>query len=181
MRLAVPLLLWLGVAAPALAQTCDASGAAGDVFQAKVLGKAAVGWDVKRDEDVGEESDHFARPRLSLSFESVGGKLVGPVAASVSVSTYSDPDVGQAPSLNTMRMRAKADDRPAVEWGAGLGVDWVAGEGLLAAELRANWPRSLVIDVVGPDGAVASSGMFDLSLRVGAEKTAAGLPASCFR
>jgi hypothetical protein len=177
MRLAVPLLLWLGVGAPALAQTCDASGSAGDVFQTTVEGKAAVGWDVKRSENVGQESDHFARPMLSLTFDMTGGKFAGPVAASVQVTTYSDPDVGKAPPLSTMRLRAKADDRPGVAWGA----DWEAGEGMLAAELRAYWPRSLVIDVIGPDGALASSGVYDLSARSGAEALARGLPASCFR
>jgi hypothetical protein len=177
MRLAALLLLWPVIAAPALAQTCDASGEAGEVFEAVVQGKPAVGWDVKRSENVGEESDHFARPRLALTFAIDRGKLSGPLAASVHVSTYSDSDVGAAPSLNTMRMRAKADDRAAVEWG----VDWAAGEATLAAGLRAQWPRALVIDVIGPDGAVASSGVFDLSARSGAETLALGLPASCFQ
>ncbi len=162
-----------------MAQVCDVSTPAGDIFQASTEpGKTAVGWDVKRFEHLGQESEHFSRPALSLTFALGGdGKLAGPLEATVSITSNSDLSLGAAPPMSTMRLRAKADALPVIEWNAAT----VSGEASLAKVLREAWPRELVIDIVAPDGAVAASASYDVAGRNAIEAAARGLPAACFR
>lgn len=179
MRVAAFLCLWLGAAGPALAQACDVSGPMGDVFRAATeQGGPAVGWDVKRIEGVGHETDHFARPQLSLRFSlDETGAMAGPDRASVMVSSYSDKDVGQAPPMSAMRVRVRTNGAAAGEWGA----DEAGAEILLAKALRRAWPRELVVDVVAPDGELAASSTFDLSKREDVQAIAQGMRKACFR
>jgi hypothetical protein len=179
MRLVGLLVACLGTAAPALAQQCDVITPAGDIFQASTArGKAAVGWDVKRFEHLGQESEHFSRPALSLTF-AVGsdGALAGPLEATVSITSNSDLSLGAAPPISAMRLRAKLDDRPSIEWNAAS----VSGEVLLAKALRDAWPRRLVIAIVAQDRAVVGSAAYDVAARTAAETAVRGLPADCFR
>lgn len=178
MRIAAFLLVWLGVASPAFAQTCDVSTKGGDIFQAQVeRGKPALGWDVKRLDHLGSESEFFSRPALSLIF-TVGsdGKLTGPVGASVAVTSNSDRELGAAPRIDTMRLRARLDDAVAITWGA----DSADGEVRLARALREGWPRELEIDIVAPDGDVVATGVFDAPARFAMEAAAAKRDAACF-
>lgn len=173
------LVLCLGLAAPAFAQTCDASTPAGDIFRADpVRGKPALGWDVKRFENVGQESEHFSRPALSLIF-TVGddGRLAGPLEASVSITSNSDLSLGPAPPLSAMRLRAKVDAQPVIDWNAASGL----GEASLAKALREAWPRELVIEIVGPDGVVVGSAAYDVAVRTTVETVVRNLPAACVR
>ena len=105
MRLAAFLLVWLGVAVPAFAQQCDVSTPAGDIFRAEARGnKPVVGWDVKRFDHLGLESEHFSRPALSLTFTlGSDGKLTGPLEATVSITSNSDLSLGAAPPIGAMR------------------------------------------------------------------------------
>ena len=179
MRVAALLVVWLGVAAPALAQQCDVSTAAGDIFQASSKnGKPALGWDVRRFETVGEESEHFSRPALSLTFGlDADGVLTGPLDATVSITSNSDLSLGAAPPIDAMRLRAKADARPAIEWNA----ESISGEALLTKALRRSWPRVLVIEIVTPDDWIAASATYDVAARGDVEAAARNLPATCFR
>lgn len=179
MRIVVVAVVWLGIAAPALAQQCDVSTPRGDIFRAEIArGTPALGWDVKRFEHLGEESEHFSRPALSLTF-SLGsdGRLTGPLQATVSITSNSDLTLGAAPPMSAMRLRAKVDARPAIEWNAASG----SGEVLLAKALRDAWPQALLIDIVAPDGTVAASAAYDVAARKAIEATASGLPTACFR
>lgn len=179
MRLAAFLLVWLGVAAPALAQQCDVSTPAGDIFQASTeRGKAAVGWDVKRFEHLGTESEHFSRPALTLTFAlGSDGKLAGPLDATVSITSNSDLSLGAAPPIGAMRLRAKADTGPVIEWNAAS----ISGEAPLAKALRDAWPRELAIEIVAPDGEVVGSAAYDVAAQIAVETAVRGLPVACFR
>ncbi len=178
-RLAAVLLVSLGLAAPAFAQQCDVSTPAGDIFRADARGRIpVVGWDVKRFEHLGEESEHFSRPALSLTFAfGSDDKLAGPVEATVSITSNSDRSVGVAPQIGAMRLRAKVDARLVFEWNAAT----VSGEAMLADALREAWPRELVIEIVAPDGKVVGSAAYDVATRAAVELTVRGLPATCFR
>ncbi|MEQ1784560.1 MAG: hypothetical protein ABMA14_24705 [Hyphomonadaceae bacterium] len=181
MRLAAVLLFSLGLAAPAFAQQCDVSTPAGDIFRADARGRIpVVGWDVKRFEHLGQESEHFSRPALSLTFAFAFGsddKLAGPVEATVSITSNSDRSAGAAPPIGAMRLRAKVDARPVFEWNATT----VSGEATLADALREAWPRELVIEIVAPDGKVVGSAAYDVAARAAVETTVRSLPATCFR
>lgn len=170
MRVAGLLFIAIGFCAPALAQPCEGSGVAGDVYRTRTeQGAQAVGWDVKRVDGVGVESDHFPRPQLSLTFATDAvGKMTGPVAAQIMVSRYSDKDVGEAPTMSVMRIRARADGKAVGDW---RGDDYAAQAGL-AGWLRDSWPREVEVDVVGPAGEVAASAVFDLSTRAEAQAIA---------
>ena len=133
---------------------------------------------MKRFENLGEESEHFSRPALSLTFAlGSDGKLTGPLEATAAITSNSDRSLGAAPLISTMRLRAKVDARPVIEWNAAT----VSGEALLAKALRDAWPRELVIDIVAPDGKVMGSAAYDVAARAAVETTARGLPATCFR
>ncbi len=179
MRIVALAIAWLGVAAPALAQQCDASTPGGDIFRAEITrGTPALGWDVMRFEHLGEESEHFSRPALSLTFAlGSDGRLTGPLDATVSITSNSDLTLGAAPPMSAMLLRAKVDTRPTIEWNAGSD----SGEALLAKALRDSWPQTLVIDIVAPDGTVAAGAAYDVGARRSVEVTASGLPAACFR
>ena len=179
MRLVGLLVACLGIAAPASAQQCDVITPAGDIFQASTeRGKATVGWDVKRFEHLGQESEHFSRPALSLTF-AVGsdGALSGPLEVTVSINSNSDLSLGAAPPIGAMRLRAKVDHRPYIEWNAAS----VSGEVVLAKVLRDTWPSQLVIEIVAQDGAVVGSAAYDVEARTAAETAVRGLPVDCFR
>jgi len=171
--------VWLGLAAPALAQECDVSTPAGDIFRAEtVRGKPAVGWDVKRFEHLGQESEHFSRPALSLTFAlRPDGRLAGPLEATVAITSNSDLSLGAAPPMRAMRLRAKVDARPVIEWNAAAS----SGEALLAKALGEAWPDELVIEIVAPDGVVMASAAYDVAARTAVESTVRSLPAACFR
>lgn len=179
MRLAALLVVWLGLAAPAFAQQCDVSTPAGDIFRAEARdGKPLVGWDVKRFDNLGLESEHFSRPALALSFTlGSDGKLTGPLEATVSITSNSDRSLGAAPPIGAMRLRAKVDKRPVIEWNAAT----AAGEAALAKALREAWPGELVIEIVARDGEVVGSATYDVAARAAFETTARGLPVACFR
>lgn len=179
MRLAALLALWLGFAAPAFAQQCDVSTPAGDIFRAETRGgKPVVGWDVKRFDHLGQESEHFSRPGLSLTFTlGSDGRLSGPLEATVSITSNSDLSLGAAPPIGAMRLRAKVDARPVIDWNAAT----ASGEAALAKALRDAWPGELVIEIVGRDGEVAGSAAYDVAARAAVETTARSLPVACFR
>jgi hypothetical protein len=159
------------MAAPAAAQACEASvsGKAGEVSVVRQAGDAAgpvlVSWAVERREGVGEETDHFSRPGLLLDT----GMSMVPSAVNVMISRYSDPDIGRAPPLSEVRVRATPKGAAAVEWKAS---DAAKGHAALAKQLREAWPDELVIELRLADGSVAASSTFDLSMRADAEALA---------
>lgn len=165
MRFAASLLVWLMVTAPAVAQVCEASvtGKPGEVIATLDSGKAGpilVAWSVERREGVGEETDHFARPGLMIDFRLAVDQALIPARAVVSVTRYSDPELGRAPPLSDVRVRATpAGSRP-IEW---VGDDPSKGEAALAKQLNDAWPAELVIDIVARGDVVASS-TFDFSV-----------------
>lgn len=171
MRSAFFIAMWLAAAAPAPAQTCEGSakGKAGEVFVAAATGGEVATWILERVEGVGMESDHFARPALMLDFGFARGALSGPDKAVVSITRFSDPDVGRAPELSTVWVEARLDGREVV---------WRAsdrnGETSLAEALRAQWPAKLTIALKAERGAAATlaEASFDLSARPAAEKLA---------
>ena len=159
------------MAAPAAAQACEAgvSGRAGEVSvvrsAAGVAGPILVSWAVERKEGVGEETDHFSRPGLLLDTD----MSMVPSAVNVTISRYSDPDIGRAPPLSEVRVWAKAKGSAALEWQAS---DAAKGQAALAKQLRDAWPDELVIALLLPGGRVAARSTFDLSMRAGAETLA---------
>lgn len=161
-----------------MAQACDVSGAMGDVFAVANAGGPRIDWEVKRVEGAGDESDHFARPQLSLTFALDGsGVMSGPVTAHIMVTTYSDKDVGQAPLMSAMRIRVLADGA-VVRDSRG---DEPGAEIALAKVLKAAWPKKLDIAVVGASGGVEASSTFDLSGRAEVQTLATKMRSACFR
>lgn len=167
MRFAASLCVWLAAAVPATAQPsmCEASVTAktGEVIAVVERGKSVpkqITWDIERRAGVGEESDHFSRPALMVSFTpaAADGSLV-PEGASVSVTRYSDGAVGRAPRLSDVEVRATPDSGAPVTWVASDPDD---GEAALAKRLKASWPAGLTIDLV-VDGKVAASSEYDLT------------------
>lgn len=171
--LAAPILL----ATPAMAQgrSCevDAAGKYGEVIVIQTAGKPElkVYWYVERREGVGEENDHFARPRLQLTFHIAADETVtGPTVSTVSITRYSAPDVGRAPPLSDVTVQATFPDGKPVSWNAD---DNEEGHLELAKRLNANWPNQLTLNLLVADTIVASSS-FDLGLKdlamIGARK-----------
>jgi len=164
MRHAAPFLLWLAIAGPAAAQACEASvsGKVGEVIvtQSSKAKPALATWAVERREGVGEESDHFARPGLMLDFTMAADGALVPARAMVAITRYSDPDLGRAPEMSEVQVRAVAAGAGPIEW---RGDDPARGEVALAKRLREMWPRELVIEVVAR-GEVRASATFDLSV-----------------
>lgn len=164
MRFAAPFLLWLAIAGPAAAQACEASvsGKVGEVVAARSgAGRPAlVTWAVERREGVGEETDHFARPGLMLDFTIATDGALVPVRAMAPVTRYSDPELGRAPPMSEVQVRAIAAGAGAIIW---RGDDPAKGEAALVKRLREAWPRELVIEVVAR-GEVLASATFDLSV-----------------
>ena len=171
MRSAFLIAMWLASASPALAQACEGSakGKAGEVFVAAAPGGEVATWILERIDGEGTESDHFARPGLMFDFGFARGALIGPDKAVVSITRFSDPDVGRAPELSTVWVEARLDGRE---------VAWRAsdhdGEKSLAEALRAQWPAKLTIALKAERGAAATlaEASFDLSARPAAEKLA---------
>ena len=165
MRFAACLLAWLTVTVPAAAQVCEASvmGKPGEVIATLDSGKPgawSVMWSVERREGVGEETDHFARPGLVIDFGMAADDALVPTRAAVSVTRYSDPELGRAPPLSDVRVRATPAGSHAIEW---VGDDPSKGEVALARQLKDAWPVELVVDIVAHGDVVASS-TFDLSV-----------------
>lgn len=164
------------MAAPAAAQACEASvsGKVGEVSVVRQAGGAAgpvlATWAVERREGVGEETDHFSRPGLLLdaNLAGAGGAFV-PTTLNVMISRYSDPDIGRAPPLSEVRVRAMPKGAAVVEWKAS---EAAKGHAALAKQLREAWPDELVIELRLADGSVAASSTFDLSARAEAETLA---------
>lgn len=163
MRFAAPFLLSLAIAGPAAAQACEASviGKVGEVVAARSgAGKPAlVTWAVERREGVGEESDHFARPGLMLDFTIAADGALVPARAMAPVTRYSDTELGRAPAMSEVQVRAIAAGAGAISW---RGDDPAKGEAALVKQLREAWPQELVIEVV-TRGEVQASATFDLS------------------
>lgn len=164
MRFAAPLLLWLAIAGPAAAQACEASvtGKAGEVIVARG-GKdkpVLVTWAAERREGVGEETDHFARPGLMLDFTMAADGALVPARVMAPVTRYSDPELGRAPAMSEVQVRAIAAGATPIEW---RGDDPANGEVALVKRLREAWPQELVIEVA-VRGEVLASATFDLSV-----------------
>lgn len=177
MRSTLALTLWVAgsfASVPAAyAQTCEgsASGKAGEVIVSRSGSEEAATWIVERVEGEGSESSHFARPALMLDFEFTRGNLAGPSATVVSITRFSDPDIGRAPELDRVRVRARMSER-SVEW---LASDASKGERDLAQALRAEWPDRLAITLHAtgsPGGAELAAAVFDLSAKPAAEALA---------
>ncbi len=162
--------MWLAAASPALAQTCEggAKGKAGEVFVAAAPSGEVATWILERVEGEGMESDHFARPGLMLDFRFARGALSGPDKVVVSITRFSDPDVGRAPELSAVWIEAQLDGR-SLGW---LGSDQAKGERALAQALSAAWPNRLVIELhagASAAGRKLAAAEFDLSVRGAAE------------
>ena len=180
MRFAACLLAWSTVTVPAAAQVCEASviGKSGEViatFDSGKPGEWSVMWSVERREGVGEETDHFARPGLVIDFGMAADDALVPTRAAVSVTRYSDPELGRAPSLSAVRVRATPGGARAIEW---VGDDPSKGEAALAKQLEDAWPTELVIDIVIRGDVVASS-TFDLSILPETQRMALQAVAKC--
>lgn len=164
MRFVASLLLWLAIAVPAAAQVCETSvtGKAGEVI---VTGggraqPVLVTWVVERREGVGEETDHFARPGLVLDFTMAADGALVPARAMAPITRYSDPELGRAPALSEVQVRAMAAGSGPITW---RGDEPAAGEVALVKRLREAWPQELVIEVVVRSEVLASA-TFDLSV-----------------
>ncbi|MDP3492488.1 MAG: hypothetical protein Q8R82_05200 [Hyphomonadaceae bacterium] len=180
MRFAALLLAWLTAAAPAAAQACEASviSKPGEVIAALEGGRTGpvlVMWSVERREGVGEEADHFARPGLMIDFRVGADGALAPERVVVSVTRYSDPELGRAPPLSEVRVRAVPAGSRAIEWG---GDDPSKGEAALAKQLKGAWPAELVVEVVAR-GVVVASSTFDLSVLPVVRGTALQAIAKC--
>ncbi len=175
MRSAVFFAIWLAAlawfAAPALAQACEGSakGNVGEVFVATNPAGDTATWIVERVEGEGLETDHFARPSLMLDFPFARGALAGPEAAIVSITRFSDPDVGRAPDLSEVSVEARLDGR-VITW---RGSEAGKGDSLLAQALRQQWPKMLTITLkkAGAGDKLAEAA-FDLTARTVAERLA---------
>lgn len=163
MRFAASLLLWLAIAVPAAAQVCETSvaGKTGEVIVTRG-GRAQpvlVTWVVERREGAGEETDHFARPGLVLDFTMAADGALVPARAMAPITRYSDPELGKAPGLSEVQVRAIAAGSGPITW---RGDEPAAGEVALVKRLREARPQELVIEVVAR-GEVLASATFDLS------------------
>lgn len=160
------------IALPASAQTVQCEGSAydeavGEVMATFDLGKTGevqkltMSFMPERVEGVGEESDHFARPRLLLEYRvNDEGNLVGPNVANILVTRFSNPGGGQPPAMSTVEVKATAPSAEVIAWN---GADTVTGERRLAAMLRDQKPPKLRVDVVGNGGKLLAGAEFDLS------------------
>lgn len=128
---------------------------------ARAAKRMALTWMAARIEGVGEETDHFARPALALDYRiGADGSPAGPARAEVLISRYSAPDVGAAPKLSEVRVRATGDGVEVGEWSP---MDAGAGETRLAKLLRETPPAQLTLDILDMrDGVLASA-----SFRIG--------------
>ncbi len=184
MRLAAPFMLWLAAAAPAAGQVCEASisGKPGEVIatlDSGARGPVSVMWSVERREGVGEETDHFARPGLMLDFSVAGGGggLV-PSRAVVSVTRYSDPELGRAPEMSEVSVRATPKGSGVIVW---IGNEPAKGEAALVKRLKEVWPDELAVEVVAAGGDVLAGSVFDLSVLPDVRAMARQAAAKCGR
>ena len=183
MRLAAPFLLWLAAAPLAAAQVCEASisGKAGEVIatlDTGARGPVSVMWSVQRREGVGEETDHFARPGLMLDFSVAGDGGLVPSRAVVSVTRYSDPELGRAPEMSEVRVRATPKGSSVFVW---IGNDPAKGEAALVKRLKEVWPDALAVEVVAAGGDVLAGSVFDLSVLPDVQAMARQAAAKCGR
>jgi len=182
MRLLAPFLFWAAVVAPAAAQICEGSvsGKPGEVIATLETGKRGpvdVIWVVERREGVGEETDHFARPGLIIDFTMAGDGVLVPSRAVVSVTRYSDPELGRAPALSEVRVRATPKGSDAITW---VGDDSAEGEAALVKRLKEAWPGELAVEVVA-GGDVLAGSVFDLSVISDVQAMAQQAAAKCGR
>lgn len=183
MRLLILFLSVLTLSAPARAQpaACEDSvtGDAGEVIASlDPRGRTTFTWVVQRSPGVGRQTDHTSRPALMLDFAMTQDGGLGDIkAAIVSITSYSDPEIGKAPPLSSVRVRARPGGA-AVEWAANKPE---TGEPVLAKRLRAAWPDELVLELLDTKGAVAASATFDLRMRSAADALAREARAKCRR
>lgn len=176
------LLLVAGVliSAPASAQAVQCEGSAYDsigealaTYTIDAQGqpqKLIVSFLPERVEDVGVESDYFARPRVLLDYRmNDAGELAGPVSANVMVTRFSNPGAGKPPPMSAVQVRGVAPPGETVSW---AGHEPVAGEKKLADMVRESKPAKLTIDIVGKDGKKLASADFDLSKTAEMQKLA---------
>jgi hypothetical protein len=146
----------------------SASGEAGEAILAFDLDEAtratsrpAPSWMPARIEGEGEASDHFARPALALDFRvGADGALTGPTRANVLISRYSDRDVGAAPKLSQVQVRAIADGAEAAMAPSWSPADAAEGEAGLARLIREAPPARLTLQVRDAQGRVLASASF---------------------
>ncbi len=174
--------MWM-FTAPAVAQPapCEESvtGEAGEVIASvDARGKTTITWVAPRRPGIGQQTDHTSRPALMLDFGmGSDGVLKDVIAAIVSITSYSDPEIGKAPPLSSFRVRARV--------GGGV-VEWAAdkpatGEPVLVKRLKAAWPDELVIELVDRKGALVASAAFDLRVRNAVSALARQAKAKCGR
>ncbi len=184
MRLAAPLLFWLAAAAPAAAQTCEASvyGKIGEVA-VELAGNqpgatAKVSWAAESREGVGVETENFSRPGLLLDFTMDGAKL-SPTDVMVTISRISGEGRSRPPPLSQLRVQATPKGGTAAKWQAETPAP---GEAALLKQLQQKWPDELLIEAFIGDRIVASS-VFDLTVlpavREAATQAAADAAKSC--
>jgi len=183
MRLAAPFLLLLAAAAPAAAQVCEASisGKPGEVIatlDSGARGPVSVMWSVERREGAGEETDHFARPGLMLDFSMTGDGGLVPSRAVVSVTRYSDPELGRAPEMSEVSVRTTPKGSDVIVW---IGNDPAKGEAALVKRLKEVWPDELAVEVVAAGGDVLAGSVFDLSVLPDVRAMARQAAAKCGR
>ncbi len=171
MRL-LPILAFLALTAPAYAQgmVCEASddGAAGEVTASLELNRATgdlqrltVNWTPRRFENVGFESEFFARPALGLDYRvNAEGGLVGPTNAYVMITRVSAPGGRGVPSMADMKIRATAPDLPPLTWSA---VAPAKGEAEFAQLIRDKAPAKVTTDLLDKGGKILASADFDFS------------------
>lgn len=181
MRLPVLFLAMLVFAAPAAARpvACEesATGDAGEVIATvDARGKTTFTWVVQRSPGMGRQTDHTSRPALMLDFAmGSDGALADVTAAIVSITSYSDPEIGKAPPMSSFRVRAKLGGA-VVEWAADKPA---TGEPVLVKKLRSAWPDELVIELVDRKDELVASATFDLAMRQAAGTLARQAKAKC--
>lgn len=184
MRLAAPFLFWLAVAAPAAAQTCEASifGKIGEVTTTltdKTPGAAAtVAWAMEGREGVGVETENFSRPGLLVDFTMDGAKL-SPTDVMVTISRISGEGRSRPPPLSQVRVQATPRGGTAAKWEAEKPAP---GEAAILKQLQQKWPDELLVEAFIGDRIVASA-IFDLTVlpavREAATQAAADALKSC--
>jgi hypothetical protein len=158
-RIVIPALVL--VAQPALAQTCDASGPAGEVIVTRDGRGGSAVWVVAREANIGEETDHFSRPGFEVEFKLRPDGTLGDVAsATAAITRVSDDRIGPAPLLGQITIRAKLDGK-VLSWRGDKTAD---GELSLAWALLKQWPAKLEVEVTPvAGGPLYASATFDLS------------------
>lgn len=125
-------------------------------------GRSLITWVVQRQPGFGKQTEHISRPGLMMDFGLSGQHtLTGPSAILVLITRYSDAQIGQAPPMSSLRVRATVGART-FQWPA---ASPQAGEAALAEHLRLRWPDHLEIDLLDSRGEVVASAAFDLSYR----------------